>query len=45
MTYLEIKQGINKIVVQPLIMRKRRKQFKDKTPTIISVNCMGGDIP
>lgn len=43
MTYLEIKQGMNKIVIQPLVMWRRRKQFKDKTPTIISVNCIGGD--
>lgn len=35
MTYLEIKQGINKIVIQPLIMRTRRKQFKDKILTIL----------
>lgn len=44
MTYLEMKQGINKKILQPLILHKRRKLFKDKTPTIIFVNCIGGGI-
>lgn len=44
MTYLQIKQGINKKIMQPLVMFNRRRHFSGRGPTIISVNCIGGGI-
>ncbi len=44
MTVLELKQGINKKIIQPFRLYKRRKQFKDRAMSIISVNCIGGGI-
>lgn len=42
MTFLEFKQGVNKKIVQPVVMYHRRQRFKGRQPTIISVNCIGG---
>lgn len=44
MNYLVLKQGINKKILQPIVMSKRRKRFKGSEYSIISVNCIGGGI-
>ena len=44
MTFLQIKQEINKKFIQPIKLYKRRRKFKDSTMSIISVNCIGGGI-
>lgn len=44
MTFLQIKQGLNKKVVQPLRMYRRRKKYRNNAFSIISMNCIGGGI-
>ena len=44
MTALELKQGINKKIIQPIRLYKRRNRFKDRAMSIISANCIGGGI-
>ena len=44
MTLLQIKQGLNKKIIQPIRMYNRRKKFIDKPVSIISINCIGGGI-
>lgn len=44
MNILLLKQGINKKIIQPIVMQKRRKKFRNKEYSIISVNCIGGGI-
>ncbi len=44
MTLLQIKQGLNKKIIQPIRMYNRRKKFRDKPVSIISINCIGGGI-
>ena len=42
--WIVIKQGLNKRIMQHIFLAKRRREFKNKDLSIISVNCIGGVI-
>lgn len=44
MTFLEIKQGMNKLFVQKFRKKMNTKKLKYKDFSFISVNCLGGVI-